>query len=416
MKIQEQPKKTNISTWMEISTLEMKVEMLQHHVELCKMIIQEILEDEVRGLAGERYSRTKPYGGVYSRWGENPGSVRIGKEKVRVRVPRVYNHTEGVHHSLESYRQMRSLEVPKEDVVKGIMRGLSMEDYRSVVQEVVESFGLSRSSVSKTFIEESAKQLKIFQNRELKDREFVALFVDGKYLAKQQVIIVLGVTRQGDKIPLDFIQTTTENAKAIGQVFKNLIRRGFRYQQGILCVIDGAKGMEKAIEDVFGTSAVIQRCQWHKRENIVSYLPEARQDEYRRKLEYAYAAETYQEAKTRLMRIREVLLTLNESAVRSLDEGLEYTLTLHRLQLNNVFGKSFSTTNCIENVNMLIERYLKNVKHWKSSGQRHRWVAAALLEIEPRLNKVKNYKHLPLLVTALKEEISKRKKLQRKAA
>ncbi|MDI6803420.1 MAG: hypothetical protein QME58_06195 [Bacteroidota bacterium] len=100
--------------------------MLKHHIELCKMIIREMLEDEVRRFTGERYSRKKPHDGVYYRWGENPGSVRIGKEKVRVRVPRVYNRSDGVHHSLKSYRQMRTLEAPKEQVVKGVLRGLSM--------------------------------------------------------------------------------------------------------------------------------------------------------------------------------------------------------------------------------------------------------------------------------------------------
>jgi len=88
---------------------------------------------------------------------------------------------------------------------------------------------------------------------------------------------------------------------------------------------------------------------------------------------------------------------MNESAVTSLDEGFEETLTLHRLGHFEQLGLSLKTTNCIESLNSQLAQYTKRVTYWKNSNQRQRWVATALLEIEPSLRKVKGYRFLPLL-------------------
>ena len=127
--------------------------------------------------------------------------------------------------------------------------------------------------------------------------EITTLFVDGKYLAKDQIVIVLGVTRQGQKVPLGFIQTVTENATAISQLFCELIDRGLKYDDGLLVVIDGAKGLRKAVKDVFAKKAVVQRCQWHKRENVLSYLNETDKPYWKNQINRAYAMADYPEAK-----------------------------------------------------------------------------------------------------------------------
>ena len=106
----------------------------------------------------------------------------------------------------------------------------------------------------------------------------------------------------------------------------------------------------------------------------------------------------------------------NLSAARSLKEGLDETLTLHRLELIVEFGRSFSTTNCIENINSLIEKYLRKVKYWQNSSQRHRWVACALLEIEQRMRKVNNYKNLSKMKSALRNEMVKREIIVKEVA
>ncbi len=161
---------------------------------------------------------------------------------------------------------------------------------------------------------------------------------------------------------------------------------------GLLCVIVGGKGLRKAVDKVFGDKAAVQHCQWHRRENVVSYLPTSKQP-------------TYAKAKSAMARIRSELSLLNASAVGSLDEGFEETLTLHRLGLFKELGRSFKTTNCIENLNSLVAQRTDKVDYWKNADQKHRWLAAALLEIEPRLRKVCGCKQLVRLRTALQTNL-----------
>ena len=103
------------------------------------------------------------------------------------------------------------------------------------------------------------------------------------------------------------------------------------------------------------------------------------------------------------MTIHKELLLINQSAARSLEEGLEETLTIHRLGLYEKLSVSFCTTNCIESVNSGIERISGRISKWKNSGQRMRWMSSAFLEIEPRLRKVKGFKFLSELKQKLSE-------------
>ena len=156
---------------------------------------------------------------------------------------------------------------------------------------------------------------------------------------------------------------------------------------------------------MFGTQAAVQRCQWHKRENVVAYLPQQQQATWRRKLQAAYEQPAYPEAKAALLRLRPELRLLNESAVRSLEEGLEETLTLHRLGVFRELGISLKTTNCLESLNSLVEQRVAKVDRWRTSDQKQRWLAAALLDLEPRLRRIQGFRALPLLRQALLAEV-----------
>lgn len=391
--------------------LDVKLHLLQHHMELARLLVHEILEEEVIERAGDRYSRDKPFQGRYSRWGMNPGSVRIGSEKLPINVPRLVDKHTGETFAPESYQAMHTLPAIDDRLSQAILLGLSTADYGRVVQAFTDGFGLSQSSVSRAFIERSAKALEEFEQRSLAEHDFVALLIDGKHLARQQIVIALGITIKGEKLPLGFVQTTTENSEAVKGLLSNLLGRGLRFEEGLLCVIDGAKGLRKAVEEVFGEYAEIQRCQWHKRENVVSYLSEADQTCYRRRLQRAYEKESYAEAKAELMRIHQELQRLNRSAANSLVEGLEETLTLHRLGVFAELGKSLKTTNAIENLNSRLGKYLSRVKYWQTSDQRCRWVALALLEVEQRMRRISGYKALPKLRKALQASIRRKQEI-----
>ena len=163
----------------------------------------------------------------------------------------------------------------------------------------------------------------------------------------------MGITISGDKLLLGFIETTSENSKAVKGLLRNLLDRNFRFTEGLFCLIDGSKGLKKAINETFGKYCLIQRCQWHKRENVVSYLSDKDAPIFRAKMQSAYREPTYESAKSRLIEIKNDLMKINRTAANSLQEGLEETLTLHRLGLSAELGRSLSTTNCIENVNSL---------------------------------------------------------------
>ena len=269
------------------------------------------------------------------------------------------------------------------------------------------AFGLSASSVSRRFIRASARHLQTLCERRLEGDEFVAVVLDGKTFAQDAMVIALGITLQGQKKILGFVQTATENEPVCAAFLRTLVERGLRVEPGLLCVIDGAKGLRTAIQTVFGAQALVQRCQWHKRENVVRYLPKAQQATWRRRLQQAYERPTYTEARTALGRLRQELRTRNLSAAHSLDEGFEETLTLHRLGVFTVLGISLKTTNCLESLNAQLGQLTDKVDHWRTSDQKQRWVASALILIEPRLRRIKGYRHLPQLQMALRTEIQR---------
>ena len=400
--------------WLLSQPIETKVEMLSQHLEVCRLVVNSILEEEVLDKCGVRYSHDKPHESRYSRYGFNPGSIQLGSQRVPIEVPRVREVESKKESPLESYKAMKELPDQDEQLVRAVLSGLSTRDYKSVLSHLEDSFGLSSSSVSRRFIERTTQELEEFEKRKL-EHDFIALFLDGKTLSKEQMIIALGITLAGEKVPLGIVQASSENAQSVSGLLRNLVDRGLNAQQGLLFVVDGSKGFYKAIKEIFGQQAVVQRCQWHKRENIVSYLPDSLQERFRKKLQAAYNLEDFDQAHQRLMEIHQELQPLNRAAANSLLEGLEETLTINRLGLHFYFHKSFSTTNCIENVNSQLAKYLRKVKHWNTSDQRYRWVVSGLLEVEKKLRKVFNFKMLDRMRQAIQNEIQSKSKLSNAA-
>lgn len=190
------------------------------------------------------------------------------------------------------------------------------------------------------------------------------------------------------------------------------IDRGLRIDQGFLVIVDGSKGLIKAVKNVFEGFALIHRCQWHKRENVVSYMSKSDQLWLRKRLQHAYERPTYDEAKRELTKIHAELADRNQSAATSLEEGLEETLTLHRLGLFGVLGKSLKTTNCMESILSQVEWRCRKVGRWHNSSQRQRWMASALLDIEPDLNRIKGWRHLSKLRDAIQRELGLRQQMK----
>ena len=371
-------------------------------------MINQIFEEIIREKTGDRYEHALTGQKKYYRHGFNPGSVKLGDHKLPVEIPRIREASSGKCIPLPGIEKFKQIEEPNEEVLKKVLHGISTRDYKKVTEHLAESFGLSSSQVSREFKEQSEEAFKHFCERTYEDHNFVALLIDGKYLASEQMVVALGITDKGIKIPVGFIQTSSENSRAISQLLKQIINKKFTFTHGLLVIIDGSKGLHKAVTDVFGKKVVIQRCQWHKRENVLSYLSDRDKSNFKTKIQNAYREPDYQKAKSILMSIHKELLKINQNAANSLLEGIEETLTLHKLKVAQIFSRSLGTTNCIESLNSQMAKYVRNVKRWSNSNQRQRWVASALLELENNLNKIHNFKHLNKLQEAIKNQLSKK--------
>jgi putative transposase len=379
--------------------------MIQALIPLGLRAVEEALQAEVRALAGERYAHADAHPDVV-RWGQQRGSVYLADQKLPVTVPRVRDRRERCEIPLATYAALQTPRGQDVGLFRKVLGGLSCREYEAAAEAVPEAFGLARSSVSRRFIRSSARELKRLQERRLDDAEWLALVMDGKTFAGDQIVIALGVTVTGEKRILGLVQTATENKRVCAAFLRELEERGFRSPNGLLAVLDGAKGLRAAVREVFGDTVEVQRCQWHKRENVVSYLARSEQTTWRRKLEAAYAHPLYADARRALLRLVRELAVLNESAARSLEEGLEETLTLHRLGIFPELGVSFRTTNLIESVMARLEEKTARVDRWRTSDQKRRWCGAALLAVEQQFRRVKGYQHLPLLVKVLRAKMS----------
>lgn len=382
------------------TALDSRVELIQALIPLGLDAVGDVLQQEVTALAGARYQRGGGPPG-YGRWGSQPGSVYLADHKVAIEVPRVRDRGRDQEVPLATYQSLREPRRAEEAALRKVLKGLSCRDYEACAEPVAETFGLTPSSLSRRFKRASARKLSELMERDLGVYDIVAIFLDGKTFGEDEMVIALGVTLEGKKVILGFVQTATENEAVCSAFLRGLVERGLKTDSGLLCIIDGAKGLRKAVTKVFGNKAAVQRCQWHKRENVVRYLPAGAQATFRRKLQAAYEQPTYAKAKASLSRVRSELTRLNASAVNSLDEGLEETLTLHRLGLFKELGRSFKTTNCLENLNSLVGQRTDKVDCWRNSDQKQRWLATALLDIEPRLRLVAGYKQMIQLRTAL---------------
>lgn len=393
-----------IQQWLD-QPVQVQIALASDYLEICRTAFNTIMNKEVDTYSGETYTHDKPKNGQYSRWGYNQGSIRVAGQKIPIEVPRVRDTLNRKDKKLATYSALKQIPEQNSSVYGKIMHGVSTRDFPRATDLLFDSFGFSSTSVCRQFKEATQKALEEFEKRKFEQEVYVALLLDGKALAGEQMIVCMGITQEGNKRALSVVQSSTENSRAIGQMLEDLKERGLKWKQGLLFVTDGSKGIHKAIKDAFRDKGILQRCQWHKRENVVSCLNEMDQTFYRKKLQRAYQEESYTEAKRKLLEIEKELSIKNRKAAQSLLEGLEETLTLKKLGVSEWFQTSLATTNCIESLNSGISKYTIRVKRWMNSDQRYRWCVCAILEMEKRMKKIRNYKKINRLQEAISKAI-----------
>ena len=241
--------------------------------------------------------------------------------------------------------------------------------------------------------------------RRLDKIRLCALLVDATPFAGQQMVVALGIGQDGKKMILGIRQGATENATVVGELLGDLMNRGLDFTEPRLYILDGAKALTAAVKKYAGESAAIQRCQVHKRRNVLDHLTDEQKPTVAKRLNAAYALEDYAAAKQALDRLHRELMDLNPSAARSLGEGLEETLTVHRLHLPIQIRKTLASTNVIESAFSIVEQVCKNVKRWHGGDQRERWVGSGLLVAQKQFRRIIGHRQIPVLMRELEASI-----------
>ena len=357
-----------------------------------------MMQEEVRELVGDRSQRQAER--TASRWGNERGYCVVMGQKVPIQRPRVRT-TDDKEVRLGSYEMFHRGEPLTETVWEKLMLGLSTRKYDQAIRQFTEAYGLEKSAISEHFIEASRKKLKAMMERRLDKMRLCALLIDATPFAGQQMVAALGIDEYGRKMILGIRQGATENATVVGELLTELVERGFDFTEPRLYILDGAKALSAAVKKHAGESAAIQRCQVHKRRNVLDHLTDEQKPDVAKKLNAAYALEDYAAAKQALNVVHRELMDLNPSAARSLGEGMEETLTVHRLHLPMQLRKTMASTNVIESAFSIVEQVCKNVKRWHGGDQRERWVGSGLMVAEKQFRRITGYKLIPVLIKEL---------------
>lgn len=371
-------------------------------------MMRALIAEEVEAKAGPRYEHNPEREG--RRGGHQRGYVVVFGQKAPVWRERVQDR-EGKEVQLERYRLFQSDGRMQRQVGKLLTRKLSQRDYEGAVEMLVEGYGVKKSSVSRHWKRLTAGKVRELCERRLEGRDFVALVVDSKGFGEWTVTVAMGVDSSGQKQVLGLWLGSSENSEVCTNLFQDLIERGLDPKRPRLYVLDGSKALKKAVRKVFGEEALIQRCQVHKRRNVKEHLPPEHQAAVEQRLRSAYGMRSYEEAKKSLQLTVKYLERLNPSAARSLEEGLEETLTLHRLGTPAELRKSFSSTNLIESCFSITQEWTRRAKRWRNGEMVLRWAGAALLEAEGRFRRVKGYRLMPLFLSLLTKNLDSEKKV-----
>ena len=361
-------------------------------------LMELLMQEEVRELVGERSQRQVER--MANRWGSEQGYCVVMGQKVPVKRPRVRT-TEDTEVRLGSYEMFHRGEPLTETVWEKLMLGLSTRKYGQAVRQFTEAYGLEKSAVSEHFIEASRTKLKEMMESRLDKLRLCALLIDATPFEGQQMVAALGIGQDGRKTILGIRQGATENATVVGELLGDLVSRGLDFSEPRLYVLDGGKALTAAVKKYAGESPAIQRCQVHKRRNVLDHLNDEQKPGVAKRLNAAYALEDYAAAKQALNQLHRELMDLNPSAARSLSEGMEETLTVHRLRVPMQLRKTLASTNVIESAFSIVERVCRNVKRWHGGDQRERWVGSGLLVAQNQFRRITGYKQISSLIREL---------------
>jgi len=374
-------------------------------------VLHELMACEVDELVGPRGKHDRER--TAKRHGHEDGSVTLGGRRMALSRPRVRTADDEHEVPLRTYRHFADRDPLTELVFEQMLAGVSTRRFsrtREPVGAQVEAgaASASKSAVSREFVAKTRETLATLMSRRLDDVRLAVLMLDGIELKGRCNVVALGITTEGVKIPLGLWEGSTENAAVATALLSDLVDRGLETGQGVLCVLDGAKALRKAVRDVLGYATPVQRCIRHKERNVLDHLPERDRPAVRRRLRQAWKLDDHAAARERLIALAAELDRSRPGAAASLREGLEETLTVSRLGVRGALAKTLASTNPCESMIECVRRGSRNVKHWQSGEMCLRWTAAGMLEAERQFRRIIGYRDLAKLAVAVEREVSAR--------
>ena len=232
----------------------------------------------------------------------------------------------------------------------------------------------------------------------------LVIYLDGQRFGSHHVISAVGIDREGTKHVLGLQPGATENAASVKALLTQLRDQGLKTDQKYLFVIDGAKALRAAIDEVFGSDQHVQRCRNHKMRNVIDELPREQHAQVLNVMRAAWKLSDADEGVKRLEQLARFLEHDHESAARSLREGIAEMFTIQKMKLPPSLYKCLGTTNVIESPQGGVQKRTNNVTRWRTSEMVERWVASAWLLTEKHFRKVVGHKDFWTLSVILGRE------------
>lgn len=364
--------------------------------------IEAVLTLSAQEIVGPKHPGKKT--GDITWYGQQSTTIPLSNRKLRANKPRLRHKGKGANKEVKipAHEAILANSTLGRRILEILMNGISTRKYKTILPELAETVGVSKSNVSREFVEASEQTLKELCERRFDDKDILIVYIDGIQFGQVHVIAALGVDSQGYKHVLGLREGASENATVVKDLLTDLVDRGLDPKRRRLFVIDGSKALRKGIDEVFGSDNPIQRCRNHKIRNVLGYLPDDRKSDVRAAMKAAFKLEA-DKGIAKLKKLSEWMSGEYPSAAGSLLEGLEEMFTINRLGLPQSLRRCLSSTNVIESPYSGVRQKTGRVRRWRNGQMVLRWTASALLSIEKRMRRIMGYQQLWILEAALNE-------------
>jgi putative transposase len=381
-----------------------------------KAVLTAMMEEERAAVCGAK-GVPSPTRSAY-RGGHTRSQVTLAGQRIAIARPRA-RHIETGEVSLPSFQWATHRDPLDAATIAAIAAGVSTRRYGTTLDPLPageSASAVSKSAVSRRFVALSTQRLEQWLASRLDHVRLPVAMIDGIHFKDRVVLVALGFDTDGRKHVLGMREGSTENTRVVRSLISDLIARGLDADTPRLWVIDGGKALRRAIMELFGASALVHRCQEHKRRNVLDHLPQHLHASVGRAMNDAWHSKDAALARRQLERLANSLAKTHPGAAASLREGLAETLTLTTLGIHGALYRTLRTSNPIENLNGLIGHYTRNVKRWRDGEMVLRWIGTALHEASGGFRAVRGFRDMKPLVAALEEHVQLATAIERKVA